>query len=294
MGRSSRILIGGAVALLAAAALVVLLVRSSGGDHARRAAPARKATPPVRRHVRKSPSRRRVPLHGNARPRPKPKQRPARPAPLPIAGATTTPWRTDGTSYVASSRHRWLAVYSRPHVQHPSLFLRNPDRIGSPRTLLVHTRRKAWVRVYLPQRPNESTGWIRSRAVTVLRNPYRVDISLHSHRLELWNGEQRVLQAQTVVGKPSTPTPVGMFFIVDLMRQPDPHGSYGPFAFNLSAHSRVLFHFAGGDGVVAIHGTNEPGLLGESASHGCVRVSNPVIRRLARVLPLGTPVRIRR
>jgi lipoprotein-anchoring transpeptidase ErfK/SrfK len=55
----------------------------------------------------------------------------------------------------------------------------------------------------------------------------------------------------------------------------------------------VLKRFAGGDGQVGIHGTNQPWLIGQSVSHGCIRVNNASIRRLARVLPLGTPVVIR-
>ena len=44
--------------------------------------------------------------------------------------------------------------------------------------------------------------------------------------------------------------------IFDLLKPPDPRGSYGPFTYDLSAHSNVLREFAGGDGHVAIHGTN--------------------------------------
>ncbi len=172
--------------------------------------------------------------------------------------------------------------------------LHNPDRIGTPRVLLVHSTNRDWVRVYLPLRPNGSTGWVHDRAVRLLRNPYRIVIRLSAHRLYLWRGDRVVLQATTVVGKPDTPTPVGMYFIVDLLRPPDPNGAYGPYTYDLSAHSDVLKTFDGGDGHVAIHGTNAPWLLGQSASHGCIRVSNAVIRKLERVLPLGTPVLIRR
>jgi lipoprotein-anchoring transpeptidase ErfK/SrfK len=56
----------------------------------------------------------------------------------------------------------------------------------------------------------------------------------------------------------------------------------------------VLTSFAGGDGQVAIHGTNQPGLIGSEVSHGCVRVDNTTITKLARMIPLGTPVRIHR
>jgi L,D-transpeptidase catalytic domain len=204
------------------------------------------------------------------------------------------PWREDGTSLVAHTRGRWLAVYRGPGEKRPATLLRNPDTIGSPRVVLVHSTRSSWVRVYLPDRPNGHVGWVRRRSVELLNNPYRIVVHLRAHRLDLWRGRKLALSAKTVVGKPSTPTPRGLFFLVDLLRPSHPDGSYGPFAFNLSAHSNVLKHFAGGDGVVAIHGTNAPWLLGQSASHGCVRVSNRTIRKLAHVLPLGTPVLIRR
>jgi L,D-transpeptidase catalytic domain len=54
----------------------------------------------------------------------------------------------------------------------------------------------------------------------------------------------------------------------------------------------VLSNFGGGEGVIGIHGTNAPGKLGSNVSHGCVRVSNDVILRLSKTLPLGTPVEI--
>jgi lipoprotein-anchoring transpeptidase ErfK/SrfK len=298
MGRYSRRLIGGYAALLCAAALiiaVVLLTRPSGGTHdaAHRAAPAKPTAAPAAGAPSRSGTTAKVP--------PAPRQnrvggthakKPAHVAPLPLAGHVK-PWRGDGTSYVANARKSWLAVYSAPRPQRPSLFLRNRDTIGSPRALLVHTERKDWVRVFLPRRPNGITGWVPKKSVHLLKNPYRIQVRLRAHRLVLWKSDHVVLRTKTVVGKASTPTPTGMFFVTDLLRPHDPNGSYGPYAFNLSAHSRVFFHFAGGDGVVAIHGTDAPWLLGQSASHGCVRVRNAVIRRLARVLPLGTPVLIR-
>ena len=89
-----------------------------------------------------------------------------------------------------------------------------------------------------------------------------------------------------------TPTPSGLYYIAELLRQPNPNGFYGPWAFALSAYSPVLSHFGGGGGQVGIHGTNEPLGIGHTVSHGCIRVRNSVIERLAAILPLGTPVRI--
>jgi hypothetical protein len=62
--------------------------------------------------------------------------------------------------------------------------------------------------------------------------------------------------------------------------------------FGLSGFSDVLTSFGGGEGVIGIHGTNAPGKLGSNVSHGCVRVDNVTITKMARSLPLGTPVEI--
>jgi len=46
-----------------------------------------------------------------------------------------------------------------------------------------------------------------------------------------------------------------------------------------------------GDGY-AIHGTNKPETIGQSVSHGCVRMRNEDIERLYPMVPVGTPVYI--
>jgi lipoprotein-anchoring transpeptidase ErfK/SrfK len=236
--------------------------------------------------------------------RPKAKHRPAkpaqrtervrsRPAPLPHVSGRKLPWRRSGVSRVAHAVNRRLAVYARPGAKRPNVLLPNPNRLGVARVLLVHSQRKKWVRLYMPTRPDGRTGWVRRRAVRVLRNPYRIVIHLRSHRLGLWRGGRRVLRTRIVTGAGPTPTPRGVFYVTELLKPPDPNGAYGPFSFGISAHSRVLKRFAGGNGQVGIHGTNQPWLIGKSASHGCIRVNNGAIRRLARILPLGTPVWIR-
>ena len=89
-----------------------------------------------------------------------------------------------------------------------------------------------------------------------------------------------------------TPTPFGQYFITELLKQTNPNGLYGPYAFGLSAHSNVLHEFAGGNGEIGIHGTDQPWVIGTSASHGCIRLYNHDILWLSQRLPLGTPVRI--
>jgi lipoprotein-anchoring transpeptidase ErfK/SrfK len=131
--------------------------------------------------------------------------------------------------------------------------------------------------------------------VTLLVDPYRLKIDLTTHRLALLFRGRVVRRIPIGVGKALTPTPTGVYFVVELLKTPDSLGPYGPYAFGLSAYSTVLTHFgAGGNGEIGLHGTNEPQLVGKNVSHGCIRVSNQDVTRLAKFLPLGTPVEITR
>lgn len=181
-----------------------------------------------------------------------------------------------------------------PSSRHHRLRARRFEGHTLPLVLLVKRRKADWIEVRLPTRPNLSTGWVRRRDVTLRADPYRVRIDLRRHRVTAWHGKHRIARTAIGVGKSLTPTPTGLYYITDLIRPPDPGGTYGPFAFGLSAHSPVYTSFGSGDGQVGLHGTNDPSGLGQDVSAGCVRVDNDVIRRLARTLPIGTPVTIRR
>ena len=102
------------------------------------------------------------------------------------------------------------------------------------------------------------------------------------------------MTTRTVVGKRSTPTPRGQFAIYE--RADSPRGSnIGPFALHLTAFSDVLHSYDGGPGRIAIHGRSGSLLadpLGSAASHGCIRMSNSTLWRLAKFATPGTPVSI--
>jgi len=203
------------------------------------------------------------------------------------------PWRRNGISQVVHVRVRRLAVYKSPIARRPMLRLGRRDFRGTQRAFLVRSMWQDWVRVYLPTRPNGSLGWVKRSAVKLYRNRYRVVISLRSNKLQLWKERKLVASYPVALGTRSTPTPRGVFYVVELLKPRSPHGAYGPYSFGLSAHSTVLKRFAGGDGRVGLHGTNQPGLIGSDVSHGCIRLKNAPVRRLAKILPLGTPVLVR-
>ena len=161
-----------------------------------------------------------------------------------------------------------------------------------PRVFLIRERRGRWLRVLLPIRPNGTEGWIRSQDVEVTRHRFAVRVDLSERRLTLTRGARVVLRRSVAVGGSGSPTPPGLFFTTILATATDPSGPYGPVAYGLSGFSAVFTEFAGGNGQIAIHGTNAPHLIGQAVSAGCVRMRNEDVVRLAHVAPLGTPVRI--
>ena len=96
------------------------------------------------------------------------------------------------------------------------------------------------------------------------------------------------------MGKPSTPTPRGQFFIEETLSL-SPKDSGSPFALATSARSSVFQEFEGGPGQIGIHGTNNiSGALGTAVSHGCVRLSTSAITWVAKRVDGGVPLTITR
>ena len=208
---------------------------------------------------------------------------------------TTTSTLADlavASTQVAQATGPQVEVFAEPAADEPTTTLDNPNENGAPLVFLVEQEQGEWLQVLLPIRPNGSMGWIRAADVTLASNSYTVDIALADHRLVVRNGDAVVVDTAIGVGTATTPTPGGKYYIKELLQPPDPDGAYGPYAYGLSGFSNVLDDFNGGDGVIGIHGTNEPEAIGSDVSHGCIRVDNETITQMASMLPLGTPVHI--
>jgi hypothetical protein len=148
-----------------------------------------------------------------------------------------------------------------------------------------------WVRVRLPILPNGTTGWIPRGALGTFNKIWtHLVIDRRLFTATLYKRGRAVFRSRVGVGLPYWPTPAGKFYVreritgfSDLI--------YGPIAFGTNARSAVLTDWPGG-GFIGIHGTNQPEILPGRVSHGCVRMPNTAILRLARLMPLGTPVTI--
>lgn len=163
------------------------------------------------------------------------------------------------------------------------------QRVSLP---VVH-RRGHWLRVLLPGRPNGHTGWIDARKATLWKTSWHVVVRTDSKRLFVFKGRRIVRSFPVVVGKRSTPTPHGRFYVEEAIILP-PHSPGWPFAYALSARSTVYQEFDGGPGQIAIHGVyGIGGTPGRAQSHGCIRVATAALEWMARRFGTGTPVEIR-
>jgi lipoprotein-anchoring transpeptidase ErfK/SrfK len=161
----------------------------------------------------------------------------------------------------------------------------------------VDSAGRSWLLVRLPGRtlgsPSPpSTGWIASPGTQLRATPWHIVVDLAARELTVYNDGHAVRRFSAIVGKPTTPTPVGQYFVEeDVVMTAGAAG--GPFALATSDRSDVLKEFDGGPGQIAIHGLNElGGQLGTAESHGCVRLSDANVTWLAAHAGAGTPVTI--
>jgi lipoprotein-anchoring transpeptidase ErfK/SrfK len=152
----------------------------------------------------------------------------------------------------------------------------------------------SWLHVRLPGRPNSHKGWISTNRTRLTSTPWRILVKLSARRVTIYRGARVRRHFRAVVGKPSTPTPRGAFFIEESLALSS-YEAGGPFALATSARSNVLQEFDGGPGQIGIHGRdNLTGALGTAASHGCIRLGTRAITWLARRIGAGVPLTITR
>jgi lipoprotein-anchoring transpeptidase ErfK/SrfK len=165
-------------------------------------------------------------------------------------------------------------------------------RIRTVLPVLGQAARGAWLRVRLPGRPNGHTGWIAAARTRSSATEWSIEVKLSSRRVTAFRRGREVRRFRAVVGKPSTPTPRGRFFVEEALAL-SRSAPGGPFALATSARSNVLQEFEGGPGQIALHGRNHlSGALGTASSHGCVRLGTTAIVWLSRRIGAGTPVAI--
>jgi lipoprotein-anchoring transpeptidase ErfK/SrfK len=195
---------------------------------------------------------------------------------------------TTQTTYAEPNYGAPIRVTPAPHAHRiAALRFSTPDGFVQTYVLLREhwVGAHAWVKLRIPMRPNGHIGWVPLSALGAFQ---RVDTEIIVNRaarqLTLFRKGSVVYRAPVGVGKPSTPTPGGHFWITESFSSTDPF--YGPWAFGTSDYS-VLSDWPGG-GIVGLHGTNAPALVPGAPSHGCIRLRDGDVAVLAHMVPIGT------
>jgi lipoprotein-anchoring transpeptidase ErfK/SrfK len=156
---------------------------------------------------------------------------------------------------------------------------------------------QVWLRVRLPGRTLGAkspppSGWINASKTLISSTPWHVVVNLRARRVLVYRDGKLLRGYTAIVGKPSTPTPTGQYFVEETVTMSAGQPG-GPFALATNDRSRVFQDFDGGPGQIAIHGLeNLGGKLGYAVSHGCIRVANSAVTWLAARIGAGVPITI--
>jgi hypothetical protein len=216
-------------------------------------------------------------------------------------GAAAAMQKAPEIDVVGSGTLRWeeVIVRARPTPKSPRVAVLRQFRADfRPQYVLALDERldaeglPSWYRVSVPGRPNGRKGWVRADALHLRPVRKRLIVYRGARRFQFWDGDKLVRAGKVAVGKTGAETPLGLFYVTwKFSPRIDPEWSIlGAYAFETSAYSK-LTDWPGG-GIVGVHGTPWPALLGQAVSHGCVRMSNANADFLRPRIPLGMPVAI--
>jgi lipoprotein-anchoring transpeptidase ErfK/SrfK len=212
--------------------------------------------------------------------------RAAKPSEVDVVGSGTITWRELAVLATPNAGARRIAVLRqfRPDFR--------PQYVLALDAVRTKAGKPTWYRISVPGRPNGRTGWVRAGALELHPVAKRLIVYRGARRFEFWDGRRLVRSGKVAVGKPGAETPLGLFYVTDKFNPSiDPDWAIlGAFAFETSAYSK-LTDWPGG-GIVGVHGTPWPSLLGQAVSHGCVRMDNRDVEFLRNHVPLGMPVKI--
>ena len=204
-----------------------------------------------------------------------------------------SPTPSAGPRWLVAETRTTTVVYRRPSSSAQTLAtLPRLNAHGCVTVMLV--RRAAtvagatWYQVWLPRRPNFSSGWVSAAGVGTYSTPAEIVIDLSERRLTVFRDGRSEGRFSVAVGSAAYPTPPGLFFVAE-KTTPIPGGPYGVLALGLSGYQPRLPSL----GALAIHGTDDVALIGKAVSDGCIRMSNADVLKVSRWVPTGSPVLIR-
>jgi lipoprotein-anchoring transpeptidase ErfK/SrfK len=212
-------------------------------------------------------------------------------SPFSVAAGSGAPGGAAGTGSLTAYVPAATALRAAPGGRALTTLPRKTD-FGSPQVVRVLEQREGWLRIMSSELRNGASGWIRAARAKLFRVNYSIEEDLSRRQLTVRRGSRVIARTATAIGRSEAPTPRGSFAVTDRLLIDSPGSPYACCVLALSAHQPKIPQGWGGGDRVAIHATADPSSIGKAVSLGCLRVRPEVMRRLVRVVPLGTPVRV--
>ena len=203
--------------------------------------------------------------------------------------------RTPGvpvTSDVAIAKGRFVDVFDDATAAKARLRLDANQNFSRRLVFLVIDSSGPRLKVQLPVRPNGATGYVDRGGMTIKTRGYYIKVDLSEHKLTLYKEGVEMFTNPVATGTSATPTPIGKFYLAELAKVTTKNSDYGPWAFGVAAFSDKITRFKNRPGQIGLHGTNHPQDLGKEVSHGCIRIANATITKMASTVPQGTPIEV--
>ncbi len=218
------------------------------------------------------------------------------PAPRPTVGPGGTPAPPD--RWLVGKATKNVVVHTAPDAVSPVKATLGKIRpSGSPMLVLVHGVRQkggvTWFDVWVAIPPNESRGWVEQGSLSFYTVTTKIVIDLSQRSLTVYQSGKELGSFPVAIGTAQYPTPTGFFFIVEKLIPTTPGGPYGVLAMGTSAFQPKLSFWPEG-GIVGIHGTDQPNLIGQAVSHGCIRLRNADVQKVGDWVRTGSPVVIQK
>ncbi len=184
-------------------------------------------------------------------------------------------------------------IYRRPTTHSAvvkDLAFYTPDGEALQTYRLIKNRRVGrtlWELIDVPMRPNGQSGWVERSwlgAAMVSRTVVVVDIPART--VTVYKRGKQVFSVPVGVGKATTPTPTGHFWIAEEFPSQNPF--YGPWAFGTTDYAADT-EFPDGS-IVGLHGTDQPDLIPGDPSHGCIRFKDADILQMRSYVSIGSAV----
>lgn len=150
-----------------------------------------------------------------------------------------------------------------------------------------------YVRVQAPIRPHGQMVWVSTQNATFYQTDVRIEVDIAVGQLQVFRGDLVVFTSPIAWGKPDRPTALHDTYIEQILGTDGLGPEYGNSLLMMASYSEALENFRGGLPAQTIHGTNDPGRIGQPSTSGGIFLPNELMDELAAIDGLlGAPVTI--